>query len=109
MRRRIVTVLSVIAGIIPYFTLSQQQSLTSGGDIQVAASLRPPLAMGRSYALAGDRPGMFPPVTTVQPARSSIGESSNGGLAHPAPNTKRVTHIDGVFHIFAAQNTVERD
>lgn len=51
------------------YNLLYRGNLTSGGDIQVAASLRPALAMGRSYALAGDRPGIFP--SPIHPSRSS--------------------------------------
>lgn len=72
------------------YNLLYRDNLTSGGDIQVAASLRPALAMGRSYALAGDRPGIFPP--PIQPSRSSIGDSSEG-LASTL-NTKHTMQCD---------------
>lgn len=72
------------------YNLLYRGNLTSGGDIQVAASLRPALAMGRSYALAGDRPGIFPP--PIHPSRSSIGDSSEG-LASTS-NTKQMIQCD---------------
>lgn len=72
------------------YNLLYRDNLTSGGDIQVAASLRPALAMGRSYALAGDRPGIFPP--PIHPSRSSIGDSPEG-LASTS-NTKHTIHRD---------------
>lgn len=82
--------------------LLYRSRLTSGGDIQVAASSRPSLVTGRSYALAGDRPGMFPPVI-LQPSRFSIGETSWRNTVAPTSRNRQRKTVDGTLHPTAAR------